>query len=194
LVYALEASGISHTVIRDDSRFAQQAPADSADSRKDRIDQSYRMNVHLARLYSRATQYLPAATAQVWSIEDDVSVPPDALRVLARELSRLPQAAAVSGLLRSRFQDRLIAWRGGQSLREAPVGPVEVEATGAYCLLVPRADWDRIAWRPGATLSDRYPYYDWAMCHDLRRGDRRIYVAGEVRCLHYQADGSVLTV
>jgi hypothetical protein len=195
LADTLDGLACSHTLVRDDRRaVADVGAADLAGSAKNRIANNYAMNTHLARLYARASQYLPAGTAHVWSVEDDVEVPADALRTLAMELTRIPDAGAVCGLLRSRFErQRLLCWAGGKALSEPPRAATPVDATGAYCLLATRAAWDSVAWRPGATLTDKWPYYDWAMCHDIRAAGHRVY-AVPVNCRHWQADGTVMEV
>lgn len=184
-----------HTYIRDDHCVLPDTSAASlADSAAQRMKHAYPMGVHLARLYALASQYMPAATANVWSLEDDVGVAPDSLRTLATEMFRL-RAAAVSGCLRNRFHNRrLLSWSGpGQQITEPPAKPMKLTGTGFFCLLTRRDAWDSIAWRAGATGTDRHPYYDWAACADIATVGP-IYLIGAVRCRHWQADGSCLTV
>lgn len=195
----LAALPIHHTYLRDDRRATEDvAAAELADSRPLRIRNTYAMGVHLGRLYALAGQYLPASTANVWSLEDDVLVPPDALYSLSIELFRY-QAAAVSGVLRSRFRDDLLSWttdKSGswQAVRTPPDRSQEIVATGFFCLLVKRDCWANIAWRPGISDSAQHPYYDWAACQDLTSTGRKLYLVGHVRCGHLQADGSVLHI
>ena len=189
----LENCGVTYTYLRDDSRIIEDVAADRfTDSAQQRTQNVIAMNVHLARLYSLATRYLPTSAANVWSVEDDVGFPPDTLEVLATELYRL-RAVAVSGCLRNRFTDhKLLAWTGpSQWVTKIPVQSIKVTGTGFYCLLARRDSWDRIAWRAGTT-GDRHPYYDWAACRDLQQ-DGPIYLA-PMRCRHWQADGTVLDV
>lgn len=186
----LDQCGITYTHVRDDRRIVETATAAEVGATAAlRREHVYAMGVHLARLYSTATRYLPAA-ANVFSIEDDVGIQPNALRTLAAEFART-QAAAVSGCLKSRFGNRTIAWNGRQSITKASDGTIEIDKTGFFCLLTSRRIWDAIAWRPGTTGTNQYPYYDWAACEDIRRHGK-IHLVGQVRCRHYQPDGSVL--
>lgn len=182
-----------HTYLRDDRRIVEEVPTEEAARGPEfRRANVYAMGVHLARLYSLATQYLPASTANVWSLEDDVTVQPKALQVLATELFRL-RAASVSGCLRSRFSTRMIAWSNRACITEPPGSPLPISATGFFCHLVRREAWDKIAWRPGSTGTELLPYYDFAACDDIL-ATGPIYLAGDVRCAHWQSDGSCLTV
>ena len=190
----LDSCGLQYTYVRDDRRITESASAaDVGASAPLRTANTYAMGVHLARLYSLATQYLPAAAANVWSVEDDVGIQPNFLQLLATELFRR-EAAAVSGCLRSRFGNRTIAWAGGKSVAVPPGEPIKVDATGFFCLLARRDAWDAIAWRPGNTGTHQYPYYDWAACADITRACGPIYLLGSVRCRHWQADGTCLEV
>jgi hypothetical protein len=191
LEMALWACGLTHTIVRNDDRIVEALPAaEFTDAAEQRIAHARAMNQHLGRLYSTATRYIPGGAAHVLSLEDDVGFPPDALSVLATEISRL-RAVAVSGCLRNRFADRrLLAWTApNQWVDHVPEQSIRVTGTGFFCLLVRRDAWDRIAWRPGVSDSERYPYYDWAACHDLQQAGP-IYLA-PVRCRHWQA-GTVL--
>ena len=186
---------IQHTYVRDDSRVVETTTsAEAADAATVRIKHQYPINVHLARLYSLASRYLPAATANVWSVEDDVEPPPDALFRLATELFRY-QAGAVTGALRSRFNQNLLTRiETSKSISDCPRGTVEAAVTGFFCLLAKRDAWDAIAWRPGISGTEKIPYYDWAGSADIRSTGRKIYLCGDVRCRHWQADGTAVDV
>jgi len=188
----LETFDTTTTLVRDDSQIIDSVAASEFSDAVDlRTLHKYAFNQHLARLYALATRYLPASTSNVLSIEDDVCLPSDALEKLATELFRLQDAAAVSGCLWSRFVNRLIAWTNpGNPVDGVPRASIRIVATGFFCMLVRRAAWDNIAWRPGATEFDRHPYYDWAACRDLQQSGS-IYLT-PVRCEHWQADGTCL--
>jgi hypothetical protein len=195
LLSKLAGCEIRHTYLRDDSRIVDGVPSavvsDSAEHRRKHV---YALGQHLGRLYALAGRYLPADTAHVLSLEDDVEMPPNGLRTLATELFCRQDAGAVCGALASRFgRSNLIAWRDGRAIESLPSSPEPIDATGFYCLLLRRATWERIAWRPGATGTDQWPYYDWAACHDIRAAGETIYLV-PVRCRHWQADGSVVDV
>jgi len=182
-----------HTYIREDRRVDESVPTElAARGPEFRRANTYAMGVHLARLYSLAGRYIPASASHVWSVEDDVTFRPDALRTLATAL--LPRkAGAVSGCLRSRFANRTIAWDGRKSVTGPPDKPIIVDKTGFFCLLLRREAWESIAWRPGTTGTNKLPYYDWAACQDIGTVGP-IYLTGDVRCRHWQADGGVLDV
>jgi len=183
--------GWRHTYVRDDRRIVESVPTEeAARGATFRRANTYAIGVHLARLYSLATQYLPAGADNVWSVEDDVTMKPESLRTLARELFRT-QAASTSGCLRSRFGNRTIAWRGKTSVSIPPDGVEKIDKTGFFCHLVRREAWDKIAWRPGDTGTDRIPYYDWSACTDIQ-ATGPIYLVGSVRCRHWQADGTAI--
>ena len=186
----LEAADIGYTYLRDDSRITEEASAaEVADVARWRKQHAYAMGCHMARLYSLATRYLPASTAHVWSLEDDVGVPPHGLRTLATEFSRLG-ASSVSGCLRSRFENLLIAWDGRKPITKTPNETIRVDKLGCFCLLARREAWEAIAWRPGTTGTDRCPWYDWAACADLIAvTGRPMYLVGAVRCRHWQKSG-----
>lgn len=189
-------SGLSHTYLRDDSRILPGIPAAQfADDGSARVTHGWALNCHLSRLYGLATRHVPAGSALVWSIEDDVGFPSDALERLALELYVHQDAGAVAASMRNRFADRdLIAWDGDRRIERPPHGARPVTAVGFYCLLARREAWDSIAWRPGVSGLNTWPYYDHAACADLRAAGHRIYLSGDVRCRHWQANGTAIEV
>ncbi len=192
----LAECGLTHTYIRDDRRIIEtMSSADFTDDASSRMARTYAMSVHLARLYATASQYLPIGAANVWSIEDDVLIPPHALETLATELFRT-RAGAVCGCLRNRFFDRdLIAYTAPhERVANPPATVQQLHATGFYCVFARRDAWDSIAWRAGETGEDRWPYYDWAACADILHAGHKIYLVGGVHCRHCLRDGRVLDV
>lgn len=192
----LDLCGITHTYIKDYSKVDSTILSrDLADSAGDRIKNNLMMNIHLGRLYSLAGRYIPASSRFVWSIEDDVLCDTWHLNELSKELFRVGDAGAVSGLIKSRFEgngDTFIAFNNGVTIRDPGNDTIEVESTGMYCMLMRRSTWDAIAWRPGITMIDAHPYYDWAVCHDIRERVGKVYSVGKVRCGHAQKDGTIL--
>ncbi len=195
----LASTGIGYTLVVDDGRINQAAPSDFADSARMRMGESYAMNVHLARLYSRARQHIPARTDLVWCVEDDVEPPSDSLFNLCKTLFRHPKSGMVSGCLRSRFStERLIAWvgqSGGPNDRHF-VGTVPPEttrliATGFFCTLFPRKTYEAIPFRPGSDGS-AHPYYDWAACASVAQMGQDILLDPSVLCGHWGKDGTCL--
>lgn len=92
----LDASGLRNTYVREDGRAVASLPADSlADTGEHRLRNNYAMQVHMGRLYALAGKYLAAATAAIWSIEDDVGVPSHALDHLWIELFRREAGAVI---------------------------------------------------------------------------------------------------
>lgn len=171
---------------------AEVSAAELAGNRAHRSKNSYQLASHLARLYAVSRQYVPTGADFVWSVEDDIEPPADALHHLLKGLFCYPKAGAISGCARSRFEDQWILWRNGKALRE-PVDAgryVPVEATGFYCTLMRRAVFDQIAFRPTRDWSLQNCAYDWAAIHDIIQSGSQVLAAGSVRCRHWQADGS----
>lgn len=163
-----------------------------AASREHRSANAYTLASHLARLYAVARQHVPSGADFVWSVEDDIQPPKDALHELCKGLLRQPVAGAISGCARSRFEDQWILWQNGRALtRPLKAGEyIPVDATGFYCTLMRRAVFESIAFRPTRDWSTKNCAYDWAAVHDIIQSGSRVFAAGSVRCRHWQADGT----
>jgi hypothetical protein len=170
------------------------AAAEMAGSRVHRTGHAYALAAHLAKLYAVARQHIPSGADFVWSVEDDIEPPPDALHHLCKGLFRYPRAGAVTGCARSRFEDQWILWRANQPVAElpAPGEYARVDATGFYCILLRRTTFDQIAFRPTRDWSLKHCAYDWAAMQDLTQAGREVLAAGSVRCRHWQQDGTYL--
>ncbi|MEQ1862625.1 MAG: glycosyltransferase [Chthoniobacteraceae bacterium] len=166
--------------------------ADFAASREQRSQHSYALAAHLARLYAVARQHVPGGADFVWSVEDDIEPPAHALHHLCKGLFRHPKAGAVTGCARSRFEDQWILWQGGTALSEppSPGDYLPVDATGFYCTLMRRPVFDAIAFRPTRDWSLKNCAYDWAAVHDIIQSGSQVLASADVRCKHWQPDGS----
>jgi hypothetical protein len=175
-----------------------------SDSAPVRIASAYQINVHMARLYSKAREAVPAGTDFVWCIEDDIEPPADALDHFAVGFLTHERAGVLSGSVADRFGSNLLAWRlnwgggviaGVEHLKSAPAqGQWEqVTGSGFMCSIFRRAVWDSIAFRPSPTWEEsHYTYYDWAAAHEVERLGWQWRIAGSIRCLHWQANGTAL--
>lgn len=202
----LPLTGIEHVVIADDSaahdtltndEYAASAPA--------RSKRPYKLSEHLARLYARARESMPAATDFIWSIEDDIEVPSDALHHFMRIFWE-KRPGSVSGCVQNRFSDTLIAWSGDWPEYErservgaitsppCPGTTIPLMNSGLMCTIFRREAWDSVAFRPAPMWNERRPYYDWAIGRELHRQGWTWLLAGSVRCGHWQSDGTCLHV
>jgi glycosyltransferase involved in cell wall biosynthesis len=187
--------GLAFSYVADHSQALEEiSAADFAGSREHRSTNSYTLAAHLARLYAIARQHVPTGADFIWSVEDDIEPPADALHHLCKGLFRYPKAGAITGCARSRFEDQWILWRDGNAFTEPPKDGdyTRVDATGFYCTLVRRPVFEAIAFRPTRDWSLKNCAYDWAAMHDIVQSGWQVLASGSVRCRHWQADGSVL--
>ncbi len=168
--------------------------AELAGSRTHRSRHAYTLATHLARLYAVARQHMPAGADFIWSVEDDIEPPVDGLHHLVKGLFQYPDAGAISGCARSRFENQWILWNQNKPLPEPPRADryAPIDAAGFYCLLVRRSVFDAIAFRPTRDWSLQNCAYDWAATHDIVQSGRKVLASGSVRCKHWQEDGSFL--
>jgi len=192
----LAASGVAHIVCANDARAVPAATSSEfAGNAALRFDHNRKLGDHMAALYATARQYVPAGAAYVWSVEDDIEPPQDALTHLMFGLYSRSDAGLMSGIARSRFCNRLIAWNAGRPVNTPPYDSFhEITETGFFCALFPRSAWDSLSFHAGAGVPLDNISYDHTACRDLRVSGRRIYMAGSVRCRHWQADGTCLEV
>ncbi|MEQ1862008.1 MAG: glycosyltransferase [Chthoniobacteraceae bacterium] len=204
---ALPLTGIAHIVIEDDRAITPTHSAgEFADDRDARSRNAYALSAHLARLYARAREAMPAATDLVWSIEDDIDVPSDALDQFCRVLWEHRRAGVISGCVQNRFSSTLIAWAGNWpdyertekcapfTVAPPPGAVAPLLNSGLMCTLFRREVWDEIAFRPAPMWNERRPYYDWAIGREVARLGWQWLLAGSIRCGHWQRDGTCLRV
>ncbi len=187
--------GMAFSYVADRSQALTDVDAASfAGSREHRSQNAYTLATHLARLYAVARQHVPSGADFIWSVEDDIEPPADALHHLCKGLFRYPKAGAVTGCARSRFEDQWILWREGSAFIAPPPADeyTPVDATGFYCTLVRRPVFDAIAFRPTRDWSMKNCAYDWAAMHDIVQSGWQVLASGSVRCKHWQADGSFI--
>jgi hypothetical protein len=132
---------------------------------------------------------VPAAADYVWCVEDDVEPPANALECMALDLFRYKDVGAVSGVLRSRFADRVMLWKDGKELAVKPDSLMDIDASGFYCALFRREVFDSLAFRPTRDWTDRHCAYDWAAWYDLKLGGWKARVNTNVGCKHWMEDG-----
>jgi GT2 family glycosyltransferase len=188
----LAGSGYMHIVVPDAVRaVAEVSSARFAGDPRLRLRFNQLLAAQMARLYAVARQFVPAAATHVWTIEDDIEPPPDALKHLIFGLYRFPQAGMIGGLARSRFGARWIAWDNGKPFEAPPPGDYkEATETGFLCALFPRSVWDALAFKPGPGVPDGNVAYDHTACRDIRAMGRKVFIAGGVHCKHWQQDGT----
>lgn len=201
---ALCKTGLSFTIVHDAGQvIPSHSAAQLGDDAKARTANGYAMSAHLARLYARARQEIPAGADFVWCLEDDIEPPADALDHLTSALLFHPTAGAVSGCVQNRFSENLIAWRGEwkgfvQSEKTFPVKAIPkavqpILCSGMMCTLLRRNAWECIAFRPSPLWDKtRFPWYDWAAGFDLHRAGWEWLLSGRVVCGHWQANGQCL--
>lgn len=202
---ALEGTGVPFIIVRDDASILEDvAASDFSDSAPLRRKHTYRLSAHLARLYAKARTFVPAGADFVFSIEDDIEVPPDCVDHFLWTLLQHKQAAVVSGAVACRFvPGRLLTWGGTWSEYERTLSPVEVfdvpdrpvdvMTSGMMCTLFRRRAFDAIAFRPAPWWHDEaHPYYDWAIGKEVNRMGWKWMLDPAVRCGHWQRDDSCL--
>lgn len=190
----MRESGCVHILVPDGTRAVAGVSSErfAADPRL-RQRHNYELAVQMARLYAVARQFVPAAATHVWTIEDDIEPPPDALKHLIFGLYRFPQAGMIGGLARSRFGARWVAWDNGKPFEAPPPGDYkEATETGFLCALFPRFIWDALAFKPGPGVPAGNVAYDHTACRDIRNMGRKVFIAGSVHCKHWQQDGTWL--
>ncbi|OHE80318.1 MAG: hypothetical protein A2107_12085 [Verrucomicrobia bacterium GWF2_62_7] len=190
----LRDSGYVHILVPDATRAVADVPSErfAADPRL-RQRHNHQLAVQMARLYAVARQFVPAAATHVWTIEDDIEPPPDALKHLIFGLYRFQQAGMIGGLARSRFGARWIAWDNGNPFEAPSLGDYkEATETGFLCALFPRSVWDALAFKPGPGVPAGNVAYDHTACRDIRSMGRKVLISGSVRCKHWQQDGTHL--
>lgn len=188
----LRDSGCVHILIPDATRAVAAVSSErfAADARL-RQQYNHQLAVQMARLYAVARQFMPAAATHVWTIEDDIEPPADALKHLMFGLYRFGRAGMVGGLAHSRFGKRWIAWDDGKPFEAPPPGDYkEATETGFACALFPRSVWDALAFRPGPGVPEGNLAYDHTACRDIRNMGRQVLISGSVRCKHWQQDGT----
>lgn len=204
---SLALRGISHQVIVDTSRVIEGAKADEfSDSAEQRMGNSYALSLHLSRLYAKAREFIPASTDLVWSIEDDIEVPPDSLRLFCEEFVRhyRDNLGVISACVQNRFQekDRLIGCTGDWKTYEQteqfawvpspPASPIPVMAAGMMATIFRREVFDQIAFRPSPMPNARRPWYDWAIGREVHRLGWQWLLTPHVHAKHWQKDGTYL--
>lgn len=191
----LAECGLAYSYVADKMRALDEVnAAEFAGSREHRSRNSYTLAQHLARLYAVARQHVPSGADFIWSVEDDIEPPADALHHLCKGMFRFPKAGAITGCARSRFEDQWILWRNGKAFIQPPPTDeyTRVDATGFYCTLVRRPVFDAIAFRPTRDWSLKNCAYDWAAMHDIVQSGWEVLASGSVLCKHWQADGACL--
>jgi hypothetical protein len=188
----LDNSGYVHVAVPDPTRAVAGVTSErfAADSRL-RQQHNRQLAVQMARLYAVARQFVPAAATHIWTIEDDIEPPDDALKHLLFGLYRHRRAGMIGGLARSRFGARWIAWDNGQPFEAPRPGDYkEATETGFLCALFPRSVWDALAFKPGPGVPAGNTAYDHTACRDIRQMGRQVLISGSVRCKHWQPDGT----
>lgn len=201
----LADSGISYTCVTHPGRALPDASIhEVCDSIGVRMGNVYDINVHMARLYAYAGQYLPKGTDLVWCLEDDIEPPLDALEHFCVGFQD-HEVGVIAGVVMDRFADRLLAWRGSwtdhsqgehSGYLKAPPQRGEfpiISASGFMCTIFRRQVWDALSFRPSPGWGDQYCYYDWAAAKDVSTLGWKWVLAGSVRCKHWQVGDTFLT-
>lgn len=160
--------------------------AELSDSAPLRRAHAVPMTQHLIRLYQTARNLVPADAGFVWSVEDDVTPPVDALRRLHQHLLDHPKRGMVAAMVPHRFADGYIALNG-PSMADAQrvTAPTDqpVLSTTWGCTLFRRHIWDMPALRGAWNWQGCGSAFDYAFTEDVRSAGWDIGLA-DVRCLH----------
>jgi glycosyltransferase involved in cell wall biosynthesis/GT2 family glycosyltransferase len=196
--------GYSHTVVTVPARAVDEIPAaELAGAANLRIENGYAISSQVARLYGLARAAMPTGADLVWTLEDDVCPSPDALQILARGLYQyaphLPRIGAVCGLLKSRFDGKVMVYQrdenDGMQCANLEQEYSPIDGSGFYCTLWHRSAFEVPAFRPCPELGKiSPPCYDFAAYGDVQRAGFRVLAARDVKCLHLQENAPPLTI
>jgi len=174
------------------TRYSEQAvagvtAAQLSDTPDLRRKHHWEMQMHLIRLYTHARNIMPSSAALVWTLEDDVEAPPDALRKMACEMGPNTGVGIVAALVPNRFTKGYIAWTGpSMDKRRRIQNPNEtpVIAVTFGCTLFRRRVWD-MALRPSWNWSRKNgeAALDWSLGEDARQNGWQIRLVPVV-CKH----------
>jgi len=183
----LMESGVSYTYVRVTDQVTKDASAaelsDSAPLRRAHV---LPLTQHLIRLYQTARQMVPQGVDFVWSVEDDVTPPPDALKSLHQHLLNHPRCGMVAGLVPARFRPGYIAVEGAtmsnpKLMVKPAFGPVLNTTFG--CTLFRCEVWDLPAWRGAWNWQGSGVAFEYGFTEDVRQSGWRVHLA-DVRCGH----------
>lgn len=132
-------------------------------------------------------------------VEDDVVPPLDAVEKLRLKMNQA-SVAAVSGVVRSRFAQKCIAYQftRTQPLEIQHVSPSDtnhdpsIHGAGFGCLLIRAAALRQNVFRPWAESKHRYPGTDYALFRDLHLQGWTANICWDVECKHYSLNGQWL--
>lgn len=165
-----------------------------ADDEQARTDFPAATSVALVPIWNEASKHLGTADV-ILTIEDDVTPPDGAVMTLLSEL--WPDVGAVAGLVRLRFRDcpyllTEITSQCPMETRQLPAPDygdvVEADVCGFGLTLWRRQVWNEIRARvqPDWQYDNRYPWYDYAWCKDMKLLGWRLLVHGSVRAKHWR--------
>lgn len=162
---------------------------------QDEYERRHKVCHNLAGGYNRLIQLTDAEI--IWTIEDDILVPPNAMADLQRALLWQPKLA-VSGIYRNRHETEQILgadWPNppdisGIRYRSDVDADTWCDLAGTGCLMYNRV----LAPHKFAPLCHGVQAHDWNWSLRLRdspaeiRGPKRVLLLSGVRCPHYQTD------
>jgi len=190
----------STTIFRDGNRYIEGVSnSEAAGSKQLRIDHQEQLGRTMARLYGHiASRLLPPIVDFVFTIEDDIEIPPAADSLLLRAFE--PDTMYVAGVVHSRMTKDapVIAFTGTLedptqfSRIKEPLGskPIAITSSGFGCTLHRSESWRKWMTPRCSVELQRWYWHDVAHLSGLARRGYLGYLAPWVQCRHYQSDGS----
>lgn len=197
LLLQLSESGFNYTLVKDESRINEIPASEIADQKRHRIAPGMGKNIqrHIAALYAKAKTFIPASTDYVWSIEDDVVVPPNSLKEFIGAFYNRPEISTLTGCIQCRFEPRLIAHTGKwgekrcEEVRPVTTVPEDkltpILATGMFCSIFRIEQWNKLVFSERPYTEKQYTWYDWAVHHNVHLNGGKLALLSSVICIHW---------
>lgn len=193
-------SGFNYTVIREDAQVVKDVPADQVtDKRKHRVEHGKLINTHLAYLYAKIKTFVPQGTDLLWSIEDDVVVPPNSLHDFILAFNDDKTLSTLSGCIRSRFEDNLIGSGGKWGkikaedvvfFKDTPSQRLtNILATGMFCSIFRIEFFNKLVFQEKPNDANAYRWYDWAIHKNVHLNGGKLALLNTVECIHWTSGG-----
>lgn len=197
---SLNILGINYTIIKEKVKVNNDIPSDEVtDKREHRVKLGRSINTHLANLYAKAKTFIPKGTDLVWSIEDDVVVPPHSLKEFILAFNDDKSLSTLSGCIRSRFESNLIGCTGTwgpnkaenvEFFKDVPKERLTyILGTGMFCSIFRVEHFDKLVFQEKPNDANAYWWYDWAIHKNVYLKGGKLALLNTVQCIHWTSAG-----